>query len=338
MPGEEKYRCASSQPEEKLDQNESDICEKTKSLSVITKDEGFTEANFIGLLDQYCAKTDLIHNYILENKCSSSHNPQFFYKLVIDNKEYPVGEGKSAMEAKQNAAQLASSALQEQTDWDSKDAVVPKEGNTGNRPSEKTSTQSESSRFKSDFDCEVVLGKGAFGQVHKAKHKLTKKDYAVKIVRFKEVEKALREVRALSDLNHCNIVRYYTCWLEDSGHQWDNACWLDDSGYQRDNADDSSSPSNSSMDYSCRYIFALGLIFFEVLWKIPTGHERVVVWPDIRKQRFPQGFRHSFPDEYFIIRSTLCVKPEERPEASKLKTNLERLKTEEIMRRSMSSV
>ncbi|TDH01090.1 hypothetical protein EPR50_G00176500 [Perca flavescens] len=267
-PGEEKYRCASSQPEEKLDQNESDICEKTKSLSVITKDEGFTEANFIGLLDQYCAKTDLIHNYILENKCSSSHNPQFFYKLVIDNKEYPVGEGKSAMEAKQNAAQLASSALQEQTDWDSKDAVVPKEGNTGNRPSEKTSTQSESSRFKSDFDCEVVLGKGAFGQVHKAKHKLTKKDYAVKIVRFKEVEKALREV----------------------------------------------------------------------LWKIPTGHERVVVWPDIRKQRFPQGFRHSFPDEYFIIRSTLCVKPEERPEASKLKTNLERLKTEEIMRRSMSSV
>lgn len=41
------------------------------------------------------------------------------------------------------------------------------------------------------------------------------------------VEKALREVIALSDLDHCNIVRYHTCWLEDSGYQGDNA---DDSG------------------------------------------------------------------------------------------------------------
>uniref|UniRef100_A0A8C9XGP5 Protein kinase domain-containing protein n=1 Tax=Sander lucioperca TaxID=283035 RepID=A0A8C9XGP5_SANLU len=97
-------------------------------------------------------------------------------------------------------------------------------------------------RFKSEFDCEDLLGKGAFGEVHKAKHKLTKKDYAVKIVRFKEVEKALREVIALSDLDHCNIVRYHTCWLEDSG-------------YQGDNADDSGSSSESSMDYSFKYLY-----------------------------------------------------------------------------------
>ncbi|KAA8583992.1 hypothetical protein FQN60_015200, partial [Etheostoma spectabile] len=124
------------------------------------------------------------------------------------------------------------------------DAVVRKNAKTGNGSNEKTSTQSEISRFESEFDCKAanLLGKGAFGVVFKAKHKLTKMDYAVKIVRFKNVEKALREVIALSNLHHSNIVRYYTCWLEDSG-------------YQGDNAEDTCSSSESSMDYSFRYLY-----------------------------------------------------------------------------------
>uniref|UniRef100_A0A3P8UE46 Protein kinase domain-containing protein n=1 Tax=Amphiprion percula TaxID=161767 RepID=A0A3P8UE46_AMPPE len=51
------------------------------------------------------------------------------------------------------------------------------------------------------------LAKGGFGHVFAAREKLVDKYYAVKIVRYKE--KALREVTALGEISHDNIVRYY---------------------------------------------------------------------------------------------------------------------------------
>uniref|UniRef100_A0A3P9BSY2 Interferon-induced, double-stranded RNA-activated protein kinase n=1 Tax=Maylandia zebra TaxID=106582 RepID=A0A3P9BSY2_9CICH len=129
---------------------------------------------------------------------------------------YPQAVGGTSKEAKQKAAQLAWSALQEQSDWDSK-------------------------VFKY-FDCIECLAKGGYGHVFKARDKLVKKYYAVKIVRHKE--KALREVGALSDLNHSNIVRYYKCWLEDSEYQWDNTT-------------DSYSTSQSSSNSSQKYLYIM---------------------------------------------------------------------------------
>ncbi|XP_060943788.1 LOW QUALITY PROTEIN: eukaryotic translation initiation factor 2-alpha kinase-like [Limanda limanda] len=71
-----------------------------------------------------------------------------------------------------------------------------------------------SNRFSSQFDSIKSLGKGGFGRVYKVRQILLNKKYAVKIVRCKK--KALREVRALSDLLHHNIVRYYNCLKESS--------------------------------------------------------------------------------------------------------------------------
>ncbi|XP_049927780.1 interferon-induced, double-stranded RNA-activated protein kinase-like [Epinephelus moara] len=427
-PGEEKQSGASSQPEEELDPKVSDICDKIRSVSVRTKDEGLTETNFIGIVNSYCQKTKKSSDYILVKKCGPPHNPQYFYKVVIN---CPVGEGKSVKEAKQNAARLAWSALQEQSDLDSKVAV--KDKSIGSSQNE-TSTQS---RFTSDFDPMECLGSGVFGCVFKARHKLLNKFYAVKIICCEE--KALQEVETLSDLHHRNIIRYYTFWMEDSGYQWDisdgssaytvssfkppdkssskylyiqmELCdtktlrvWIDeknapslqdskrreeslriaqqivsgveyihsmkhihrdlkptnilfglngevkigdfglvtrDYGSDDDDDDDDSAvkertgckgtPSymapeqRSEKPYDRKVdIFALGLIYFELLWKLSTLHARAEVWMNVRSQKLPEEFSLTFPEEDQIIKPMLCEKPEDRPDASQLKTELEK--------------
>ncbi|MEQ2234730.1 hypothetical protein ILYODFUR_034442, partial [Ilyodon furcidens] len=103
-----------------LNKNLNDVSAKTESLSINSEDNSSVGTNFIGLINHYCQKTKLCHTYIEEGRRGPPHNPQFFYKLIIDKKEYPVAEGKSAKEAKQNAAKLAWSALLEQSDYDSK--------------------------------------------------------------------------------------------------------------------------------------------------------------------------------------------------------------------------
>ncbi|XP_042288916.1 interferon-induced, double-stranded RNA-activated protein kinase [Thunnus maccoyii] len=505
--GDEKSSSTTCNQKEDLNQNVSEICDKIKNLSVKTEDKSFIETNFIGMVNHYCQKTARSHTFIEEKRCGPPHNPQFFYKLVINDKDYPVGEGKTIKDAKQKASQLAWSALQEQSDWDSKvsffladdgalaklpttpstqksrDAkseslpattsnpvvfanssnspkiqdqspdVKPKrkiaaifqnahrnskedimansdDKNIGNSPSAKTSTPSVISRFTAEFESIDCLGKGAFGRVFKAKQKLLGKYFAIKIVRCKE--KALREVGALSDLHHSNIVRYYTCWMEDTGYQWDTAAencstsqstgnspakflyiqmelcdtktlrvWIDEKNTQNvrkslrdskrredsltialqivsgveyihskmlihrdlkpanimfgrdgevkigdfglvtaENDDDAENllertvykgtPSYMAPEQKTRNtydrkvdIFALGLIYFELLWNLPADQQRKAIWDGARNQNFPQGFSHNFPHERQIIKSALCVKPEDRPEATKLKTDLE---------------
>ena len=81
-------------------------------------------------------------------------------------------------------------------------------------------------RYDSEFTEVVALGKGGFGTVFRCKNVLDGREYAIKKVslKYKEnlpleefrqrLQRTLREVKSLALLDHPNIVRYYTAWLE----------------------------------------------------------------------------------------------------------------------------
>lgn len=68
-------------------------------------------------------------------------------------------------------------------------------------------------RYKSDFIEIEEIGKGGFGDVYKVCNKLDNNMYAIKKISIED-NNNLNEVRNLSILNHKNIVRYYSAWIE----------------------------------------------------------------------------------------------------------------------------
>uniref|UniRef100_A0A1A7YIF1 Eukaryotic translation initiation factor 2-alpha kinase 2 n=1 Tax=Iconisemion striatum TaxID=60296 RepID=A0A1A7YIF1_9TELE len=481
----------------------SHISDQIKSLSIKTDNISPSDTNFVELINSYCQRTRCSCVFHEEKRCGPSNSQTFFFRLVLDNKEYPVGEGKSIKEAKQHAAQLAWSALKGQPDWDSKivasdeglhvkgspslkdsghakskcmtpttrdsdvftdplktpDQKVQSPGAKpkiklaahfqhledkskedmvnfevkGKRDSDRakipTKSFSSNNRFKEDYDSIERLGKGSFGHVFKARHKLEDKYYAVKVVHYKT--ETLQEVMALSDLNHCNIVRYHSCWTSNVDHQWDSSTesssasqsstdspakflymqmelcvvktlrvWIDekniqnpkkslrdskrkedslvialqvvsgvehihsrklihrdlkpanimfshddtvkigdfglvtpeiedDTKNQKERSGYKGTPSYMAPEQRDRVlydrkvdIFALGLIYFELLWNIPIN-EKCEIWNDVRGQKLPQQFLFHFNQESQMIKSMLCDKPEGRPEASRIKTDIE---------------
>ncbi|XP_048059938.1 interferon-induced, double-stranded RNA-activated protein kinase-like isoform X2 [Megalobrama amblycephala] len=89
-------------------------------LSVSAADESqssTTDHNYIAYLNDFCQKKKRVRYFILVEKRGPPHNPEFVYKVVIDGKEYPEGQGKSSKEAKQHAAQNAWSEIRDQISW-----------------------------------------------------------------------------------------------------------------------------------------------------------------------------------------------------------------------------
>jgi translation initiation factor 2-alpha kinase 3 len=83
------------------------------------------------------------------------------------------------------------------------------------------------SRYLRDFDELGLLGKGGYGQVYHVRHRLDGRTYAVKKVPIRPsmvqriaiggqsvLDEILTEVRSLSRLDHPNVVRYFSSWVE----------------------------------------------------------------------------------------------------------------------------
>ncbi|KAI8532455.1 hypothetical protein RHMOL_Rhmol11G0215400 [Rhododendron molle] len=77
-----------------------------------------------------------------------------------------------------------------------------------------------SSRYSTNYKELKELGKGSFGTVFLCKNLLDNKNYAVRKIPIKDGldghrEKVLREVLALSTMDHRHVVRYVQAWIED---------------------------------------------------------------------------------------------------------------------------
>jgi len=84
------------------------------------------------------------------------------------------------------------------------------------------------SHYQNSFRELCLLGRGGFGRVFKCHNLLDKKTYAVKKIplspqmsksfcegRHDELHHVLLEVQTLAELDHANIVRYHTTWVEE---------------------------------------------------------------------------------------------------------------------------
>lgn len=106
-------------------------------------------------------------------------------------------------------------------------------------------------RYAKDFEEIGEIGRGGFGFVCKARHRLDKNIYAIKKIKLSdkpdENKRILREISHLSSLNNQHIVRYFQTWIEceedpvimDKFAEWLEDDSEDEENETNDNEDDS---------------------------------------------------------------------------------------------------
>lgn len=81
------------------------------------------------------------------------------------------------------------------------------------------SIQNYTNKYRTNFNQIKLLGQGSYGSVYKVFHKFEKKFYAIKKIFItndiiEDNYNIFGEIQIYSDLNHKNIVRYYSSWVD----------------------------------------------------------------------------------------------------------------------------
>lgn len=117
----------------------------------------------------------------------------------------------------------------------------------------------QNSRYNNDFVEIGLLGKGGFASAFRARNKLDGISYAIKKIRLGNdikadqdhpYEKIFREIKNLARLEHHNVIRYYSSWLE-----------FDDSNGDEISTDGSDWEEDTSRPYSGRHSQSNSSIF-----------------------------------------------------------------------------
>ncbi|KAF3908739.1 hypothetical protein AA313_de0206058 [Arthrobotrys entomopaga] len=109
-------------------------------------------------------------------------------------------------------------------------------------------------RYAQEWDEIQRLGRGGFGEVVKARNKFDGHFYAIKKVletSSNTLDLVLKEVLLLSQLNHPNVVRYYSTWMEQSDRSGFQGVESSEEGYSLDDTGTSTleEGSRSHLDY-----------------------------------------------------------------------------------------
>ena len=133
-----------------------------------------------------------------------------------------------------------------------------------------------SSRYANDFVEAGRLGKGGFGEVVRARNKLDSRIYAIKKITqtsASALSGVLSEIILLSQLNHPNVVRYYTAWIEDEGRPLeDETRFLDTEATEASERSSITPIDGSSLDFD-RSAPGLDFISSSGYPKIEFGYE-----------------------------------------------------------------
>ncbi|XP_064411942.1 interferon-induced, double-stranded RNA-activated protein kinase isoform X2 [Latimeria chalumnae] len=190
-----------------LEQMEVSPSEVTDKKSVKTVNSELSDqSNVSDMLSVYTEEDSVVSFRDEEKKGAASSDPAEGFS------DAKYAKGKNAHRANRPLAPEFSLSHKRYDRISNSKEAVPEENEKDRLMKE--SSKRETTRFELDFEDITELDEGGYGRVFKARKKLESKYYAVKKVKFHEDAK--REVTALAELEHLNIVRYYSSWTDKS--------------------------------------------------------------------------------------------------------------------------